>query len=421
MPVNRSNDVLVSFANAIPRRLKNSAAKPHTHLLAAAVKLLKFNPARVCSLACKCGNDFEDVSDDALLEDARERHAEDAPGQPLRLYLMVDPDVLVTFLQGSAEETAIMHLPLNFERLYSKAEQLFNLKVEDFALQIREDGEELESDWHWTCTSTLTIHVISKSLALRAYTVAQGLHYLTGASEQPLNTEIDALIEAAAIVSDTLWPSANGRRTGTMALPYTSNNDVLDALLKDMTARICCGVDLVQPQQRSRPEYDVAGQRAHGTIDWVFLYRRLAVVVCEAKWCEDREGLSSHMGQLCAALKATREEYCRKVLGNRKRDGPDILLAKVPHVGILTNGLRWIFVRYTEATGEFARLSDYYLPVTSTASVEELRGALLGIVSRIVQMLRDQMEAINEMHANRHNSTSRPVADLTQAAASNGM
>eukprot|EP00611_Tribonema_gayanum_P019521 TRINITY_DN3397_c0_g1_i1.p1 TRINITY_DN3397_c0_g1~~TRINITY_DN3397_c0_g1_i1.p1 ORF type:complete len:241 (+),score=39.88 TRINITY_DN3397_c0_g1_i1:1157-1879(+) len=238
------------------------------------------------------------------------------------------------------------------------------------------------------------------------------------------------------------WPSANDRRTGSMPLPYTSNNDMLDALLKDMTARVCCGVDLGEPQQRSRRElilpvlfaaaamvgafriaagYDVAGQRAHGTIDWVFLYRRLAVVVCEAKWCEDREGLSSHMGQLCAALKATREEHCRKVLGIRKRDDPDILLAKVPHVGILTNGLHWIFVRYTEATGEFVRLSDYYLPVTSTASVDELRGALLGIVSRIVQILRDQMEAINEMHANRHNNTSRPVADLTQAAASSCM
>jgi hypothetical protein len=50
----------------------------------------------------------------------------------------------------------------------------------------------------------------------------------------------------------------------------------------------------------------------------------------QAKW---HENLHEHMGQLCAELKAAREEYIRNVLGKRKRDEPDALLASVsrPH------------------------------------------------------------------------------------------
>jgi hypothetical protein len=48
-----------------------------------------------------------------------------------------------------------------------------------------------------------------------------------------------------------------------------------------------------------------------------------------AHWQAKRhEDLHSHMGQLCAELKVTREQYCRKELGKRKREA-DPLLAKV--------------------------------------------------------------------------------------------
>jgi hypothetical protein len=42
------------------------------------------------------------------------------------------------------------------------------------------------------------------------------------------------------------------------------------------------------------------------------------------------------MGQLCAELKVTREEYCRNVLGKRKREEVDPLLAKVHMLQIST-------------------------------------------------------------------------------------
>jgi hypothetical protein len=35
------------------------------------------------------------------------------------------------------------------------------------------------------------------------------------------------------------------------------------------------------PDLRIAAEYAVKGERAHGSIDWVYLYQRLAIVVCE--------------------------------------------------------------------------------------------------------------------------------------------
>jgi hypothetical protein len=55
----------------------------------------------------------------------------------------------------------------------------------------------------------------------------------------------------------------------------------------------------------------------------------------QAKWYED---FYSHTGQLCAGMRVTREQYCRAVLGKRKRDDVDPLLTKVRYTVTSTLG-----------------------------------------------------------------------------------
>jgi hypothetical protein len=75
------------------------------------------------------------------------------------------------------------------------------------------------------------------------------------------------------------------------------------------------------------------------------------------------------MGQLCAELKVTREEYCRNVLGKRKREEVDPLLAKV-HM-LQTSTLRNLMNQLIAACNavskslSFAALDMYSNVVTS--------------------------------------------------------
>eukprot|EP00953_Heterococcus_sp_UTEX-ZZ885_P037667 19335-Heterococcus_DN1.PRE.3 len=142
----------------------------------------------------------------------------------------------------------------------------------------------------------------------------------------------------------------------------------------------------------------------------------------QAKWYGD---FYSHTGQLCAGMRVTREQYCRDVLGKRKRDDVDPLLAKVvttyaaniyvknaksakllnanavPHIGILTSGSLWTFVRYNEDTKQFIRSGLYTLPLTAISTTFELSTALHRIVARMVQLLREHVNDVNAMLAAR--------------------
>ena len=74
---------------------------------------------------------------------------------------------------------------------------------------------------------------------------------------------------------------------------------------------------------------------------------------------------------------------------------------QVPHIGILTNGSLWAFVRYNEASKQFIKSETCSLPLTPTSTTSELKTALHRIVARMVQLLRDQVNAVNGMVAER--------------------
>jgi len=78
-----------------------------------------------------------------------------------------------------------------------------------------------------------------------------------------------------------------------------------------------------------------------------------------------------------------------------------VLGLQVPHIGILTNGLLWVFVRYDEANEEFVKSQSYELPLALSSATGALQEALRHIVARLVSLLRDQKDTVDEMVAAR--------------------
>jgi hypothetical protein len=74
-----------------------------------------------------------------------------------------------------------------------------------------------------------------------------------------------------------------------------------------------------------------------------------------------------------------------------------LLMTQVPHVGILTNGTLWVFVRYDENTKSLVKSVSYNLPLSQETTTEALQAAALHIVERIVMLLQDQKTAVDEM------------------------
>jgi hypothetical protein len=149
------------------------------------------------------------------------------------------------------------------------------------------------------------LQAISKSIALIAYKVEPGVLYLTGGRACHLLTKNSHCVAAADIDSSESWQTVPEQNDAALVpLPYNNNKAVMDMLYSDMTTRIRLSVDSGELQQLSRRElispvlfaaaalartpelriaaaYAVNGERAHGSIDWIYLYKRLAIVVCE--------------------------------------------------------------------------------------------------------------------------------------------
>jgi hypothetical protein len=148
------------------------------------------------------------------------------------------------------------------------------------------------------------LQVISKSVSLSAYKVEPGVLYLTGGKVCNLMLQDSQFLAAADIDSEEAWQPLSEQTDASMPLPYNNNGAVMDLLYSDMAARIRFGANIGEQQERSRrelispvlfavaalarapdlriaAEYAVKGERAHGSIDWVYLYQRLAIVVCE--------------------------------------------------------------------------------------------------------------------------------------------
>ena len=104
--------------------------------------------------------------------------------------------------------------------------------------------------------------------------------------------------------TEDAWQPLSEQTDASMPLFYNSNGAVMDLLYSDMAARIRFGANIGEQQELSRrelispvlfavaalarasdlriaAEYAVKGERAHGSIDWVYLYQRLAIVLCE--------------------------------------------------------------------------------------------------------------------------------------------
>jgi hypothetical protein len=125
--------------------------------------------------------------------------------------------------------------------------------------------------------------------------------YLTG-DERVRPEEDDSQFPAAKILHEAACPgSVKGQH---LQLPFKSNQDILDLLYKDLAMRVCIGSAFQMQRETSRrelispvlfaaaalagqlnvaAELRVHGQRAAGFIDWVYLYKRLAIVVCEVR------------------------------------------------------------------------------------------------------------------------------------------
>jgi hypothetical protein len=68
-------------------------------------------------------------------------------------------------------------------------------------------------------------------------------------------------------------------------------------------------------------------------------------------------------------------------------------------VGILTNGINWVFVRFHEDTNEFVRSAFLVVPLSTATTPQQLEQAALEVVSRLVAMLQSQKDAVDSMHA----------------------
>jgi hypothetical protein len=72
---------------------------------------------------------------------------------------------------------------------------------------------------------------------------------------------------------------------------------------------------------------------------------------------------------------------------------------QVPHIGFLTNGVLWNFVRYNEVSKQFIKSETCHLPLTPETTTFELKKALHRIVARMVPLLRDHVNAVDAMVA----------------------
>ena len=67
-----------------------------------------------------------------------------------------------------------------------------------------------------------------------------------------------------------------------------------------------------------------------------------------------------------------------------------ILPMQVPHVGILTNGLTWVFYKYVEGENVIHESPRYEVPLRQNIPWRAAKAAAKGITLRIVEMLIKQ-------------------------------
>ncbi|KAG5183821.1 hypothetical protein JKP88DRAFT_195128 [Tribonema minus] len=170
---------------------------------------------------------------------------------------------------------------------------------------------------------------------------------------------------------------------------------VKEAGLRDLISPVLLAAALLVEGITLVAEFNTAGLRSHGSIDWVLLFKKYSVVVIEAKL---DTAFAQYVGQLAAEMLAARESYAMKVLGKRKQDAAQAL-EQMPTYGIVTNGLRYQFFKYAAGpNGERQLIASKMVDVMLTArELTDVRvlAEIRGVLGPLVHIVRAQVEALN--------------------------
>ena len=74
-----------------------------------------------------------------------------------------------------------------------------------------------------------------------------------------------------------------------------------------------------------------------------------------------------------------------------------LFAVQVPHIGILTDGLLWVFVRYNEDTGQFVNSQSFGVMLTASSTPSRLREQLHDVVARLVMLLQEHTASVDAM------------------------
>ncbi|KAG5175725.1 hypothetical protein JKP88DRAFT_242562 [Tribonema minus] len=284
----------------------------------------------------------------------------------------VSTEVRVAFVKGKATQHFKLALPISFERLYAKAEELFDLQVKDFGLKLDKESENLDKHWSWRSTDAFTVHSITNVGWVQVFC-------LLPCTTATLRTGFCCCHNAAAacdcrrllllllsICCKHMWPAEQQQPAAAGSHPHRHQQQWVN-----YAAAVLAG------NMRVAAEYAVNGERAHGAIDWVYMYKKLAssyarqngMKICTATW------------DSCAS----------------RRD--------------LHHGTLWRLVRYQEDTAAFVVSSSFNVPLDKHTTAAILRAQVVNLVARIVALLREQKKAVDAMDAAQPNKSTRQRND----------
>jgi hypothetical protein len=145
-------------------------------------------------------------------------------------------------------------------------------------------------------------------------------------------------------------------------------------------------------------EQCIVGKRANGQLDYAMIYKKIFILITEAK----KDNLNGGIVQNLAQLVASREEYLRIIAdaAGEKRTYMTMAgqIAQLPSTGIISTGEKWILLRYlTDAGGKIhvSKSLCFTLPFEGRDSDEVFKQHVNELISKVVGAIQLQKEAVD--------------------------
>uniref|UniRef100_A0A6T5TRE9 Uncharacterized protein n=1 Tax=Chlamydomonas chlamydogama TaxID=225041 RepID=A0A6T5TRE9_9CHLO len=316
--------------------------------------------------------------------------------------------VTITLKKGKTSHEVTFNGTPTWSALESKVEELYReLRAEQFRLKAGK-RELSEKNWHAYAKAKpfMTLGVISECKPFSAFKADEAFDVLGTAHQYADEPEDPDVVFPLAPYN----PSAEAKKVLQESLNLHTHADIVAHAGKEVALRCCMTNpekytkeaskrEVISPvifaaaamagDVRVEAEYDVNGTLGRGAVDYVIVYRNFSIVVVEGKL---HDTLEKHLGQLAAEIRSAREQYKRVYLGKRKREDEGDF-KKVPSFGILTNGTRYIFYKYTP---EDRLLVQHAVQahLKHCIKADEATSQVLPIIRHLVHIIQQQMQCM---------------------------